>query len=284
TSYASGFLKTAGLFLRGRIGLAGTVAIYALDQMNPSDSAGTQLLDGGLGGLKGGLLKGAFNYLGAKEVSIPLKGVGLGMASRILETGLTRSTYLDKQTGDFQLTAGLASIAHTTLNKQALFADAAIFTVAHGLVKGADNLTHGTIEKSAFLKTALTGTTFGMSSGAASEIMRQQAAGEQFDISKITKRALIQGALDTVAAAPGSMQAGNLQTRIANDKLAAEKALADKLTGEKLAADKLLADKLLADKLLADKLAAAKIAADKLAADKLAADQLAEQQAAERRA
>ncbi len=269
THYASGFLKTAGLFLRGRIGLAGTVGLYALDQMNPSDSVGVQLLDGGLGSAKGGLLKGAFHVLGSKDVSIPLKGVGLGTASRILETGLTRSTYLDQRTGEFQFGKGLNSIALTTFNKQALFADAAIFTVAHGLLKGTDGLTHGAIEKSAFLKTALTGTTFGMSSGATAEIMRQQAAGEQFDLGKITKKALIQGALDTVAATPGGIQARNLQTRIAGEQLAAERALAGKLAADKLAADKLLADK---------------IAVAKRVADQLAADQLAEQRAAQQAA
>src|SRR5215468_5861415 len=31
--YAGGFLKTGALFLRGRLGLAGTIGVYALDQM-----------------------------------------------------------------------------------------------------------------------------------------------------------------------------------------------------------------------------------------------------------
>jgi hypothetical protein len=249
THYASGFLKTAALFMRGRIGLAGTIGLYALDQMNSCDRLGVQLLDGTMGGAKGGLLKGALHIMGTKNVSVPLKGVGLGVTSRVLETGLSRSTYLDPASGEFSLGSGLGTLANTSLNRKALVADALIFSVAHGLLKGTDRLTLGRIENSAFLKTAFTGTTFGLSSGAASEIMRQQAASESFDFSQVARRALIQGALDTVAAAPGGMQAGHLQTRVATERLAAEKALADKLAAEKLAADKALADRLAADKL-----------------------------------
>ncbi|HEY9867936.1 MAG TPA: hypothetical protein V6D08_01910 [Candidatus Obscuribacterales bacterium] len=280
--YACGFLKTAALFMRGRIGLAGTIGLYALDQMNPSDRLSVQLLDGTMGGAKGGLLKGALHIMGTRNVSVPLKGVGLGVTSRVLETGLTRSTHLDPGSGEFSLGSGLGTLANTALNRKALLADALIFSVAHGLLKGADRLTLGKIESSAFLKTALTGTTFGMSSGAASEIMRQQAAGESFDFGKVARRALIQGALDTVAAAPGGIQARNLQTRIASERLAAEKALADKLAAEKPAADRAASDKPAAEKPAADK-RVAEILAQELAAQERSARQAAKAEKARQR-
>src|SRR5262249_28072992 len=88
---------------------------------------------------------------------------------------------------------------------------------AHGLLRGANSATLGRIDKSPLLTTILTGTTFGLSSGATSEILRQNATGEQFDLSKIVKRSLIQGALDTAAAAPGGVQADpHVQGRLRN--------------------------------------------------------------------
>ncbi|HEY9871330.1 MAG TPA: hypothetical protein V6D08_19380, partial [Candidatus Obscuribacterales bacterium] len=205
--YGSGFLKTAGLFMRGRVGLAGTVAMYALDQVRPGDSFKEQLADAALGAAKGGLMKGAFHFMGDKPVGIAAKGVGLGVSSRVLELGLTRQTYLDSKTGEFSLSKGLTDTVHGTLNKTALAADVVIFGAAHGMLRGGNRLVGGAIDKSPLATTMLTGTTFGLSAGATGEILRQNAAGEEFDLGKIIKRGLIQGAIDTVAAAPGGLQA-----------------------------------------------------------------------------
>lgn len=205
--YGSGFLKTAGLFMRGRVGLAGTVAMYALDQIRPGDSFKEQLADAALGTAKGGLLKGAFHFMGDKPVGIAAKGVGLGVSSRVLELGLTRQTYLDSKTGEFSLSKGLTDTVHGTLNKTALAADVVIFGAAHGMLRGGNRLVGGAIDKSPLATTMLTGTTFGLSAGATGEILRQNAADEDFDLGKIIKRGLIQAAVDTVATAPGGLQA-----------------------------------------------------------------------------
>ncbi len=212
--YGSQGLKTVGLFMRGRVGLAGTVGLYALDQIRPGDSFKDQLADATLGAAKGGLMKGAFHFMGDKPVGIAAKGVGLGVSSRVLELGLTRQTYLDKS-GEFSLGKGLSETVLGTFNKTALAADVVIFGAAHGLLRGANSASLGRIDKSPMLTTMFTGTTFGMSSGATSEIMRQNAAGEQFDLGKVVKRSLIQGAIDTLAAAPGGVQADpHVQGRI----------------------------------------------------------------------
>ena len=205
--YGAGFLKTAALFAGGKIGLAGTVALYALDQMRPADDMRSQVADMALGGLKGGLLRGTLNALGRSELGVAYKGVALGIGSRVLDLGLTRQTYLRAGTGEFNLGTGLKNTLLGTLDKKAIVADAAIFTVAHGLTSGVNRLTGDAIKRSPFLFTTLTGATFGLSSGAGTEIMRQARSGEDFSASKVVARSLIQGVLDGLAATPGGLQA-----------------------------------------------------------------------------
>lgn len=205
--YGGSFLKTAGLFMRGRLGLAGTITAYALDQARPDDSFATQMRDAALGASKGGLLKGAFHFLGKKDVGIAAQGVGLGVSSRLLDYGLTAGTYKNAATGETDISSGLAKTIIASLDRKALASDVIIFGAAHGLLGGANRLTGGSIEKSALAKTMLTGTTFGLSMGSYEEIMRQQEAGEKFDIGKVIEKSLLRGAIDTIAAGPGGLQA-----------------------------------------------------------------------------
>ncbi len=200
-------LKTAGLFLRGRVGLAGTLVLYAVDQARPSDAVSAQFIDAGLGALKGGLLKGTFEILGNKDVTVAAKGVGLGVSSRVLDLGLSRQTYVDPRTGKFNLESGLKDVALSSLNRQALIADVAVFTSAHGMMAGINKVTMGGLKSSPFWSTALTGTTFGMASGTTGELVRQRSSGESLDIGKAIGKGLIQGTIDTFAAMPGGLQA-----------------------------------------------------------------------------
>src|SRR5207244_571202 len=63
--------------------------------------------------------------------------------------------------------------------------------------------------------TMLTGTAFGFSSGAGSEIVKQSQQGKGYNVGEILKHGGIQAALDTVAAAPGGLQRDvNAQTQI----------------------------------------------------------------------
>jgi hypothetical protein len=205
--YGRSLIKTGFLFLGGNIGLAGTMASYALDQARPSDSLKTQLLDGTLGAAKGGLLKGTFSALGRTQAGIAAKGIGLGMASRALDSTLTRETYYDAKTGQYSAEHGLTSAARTVFDTKAMAVDVAVFGLAHGLSKGANFASGGVIERSPMLSTMLTGTTFGFSSGATSEILRQQGTGESFDMRKVMIRGGLQAAVNTVAAIPGGIQA-----------------------------------------------------------------------------
>ena len=92
-------IKTGSLFLRGRIGLATTLASYALSEAKPADHVGDQLMDVTMGSAKGFLLKGAFNTLGKAEINFAAKGVLLGTTSRSVDLGLTRSTWQDLNNG-----------------------------------------------------------------------------------------------------------------------------------------------------------------------------------------
>ena len=205
--YGSNLLKTACLFSRGKLGLAGTVALFALDQIRPGDSGREMFVDALMGATKGALTRGTFHWVGERSLGVAAKGVTLGVSSRILDLGLTRQTYLDPKTGNINLKTGLENVLFGSLGKTALATDVITFGAAHGLFAGANRLTHGALEKSALMKTMFTGTTFGFSSGATGEIMRQRADGEQFDLGKVIKRASIQGALDTLASVPGGVQA-----------------------------------------------------------------------------
>ncbi len=210
--YSAGFVKTAAIFARGRLGLWGAVGAYALDAMSPSTDFRSQLTDGALGGLKGGLLKSTFDFLGSKQVGIAAQGVALGTSSRLLEFGLSRKTY-EGANGQFDLVGGLGNTVRGTLDRKALVSDVVVFGLAHGLLSKTNSLTGGMVDKSAMLRTVLTGTTFGLSMGSVNEIQRQAAAGESFDLGKVVRRSLLQGAIDTVAAGPGGMQARSAAAR-----------------------------------------------------------------------
>jgi len=215
--YGSNFLKTGVLFMRGKLGLAGTLGVFMLDQIRPGDSVKEMFVDAVMGAAKGGLMKGNFEWIGNKPIGVAAKGIAFGAGSRLLELGLTRQTYLDLKTGDLNLKKGLGEVLTGSLNKTALASDVVTFGAAHVLFAGANRLAGEAIDKSPLLKTMFTGTTFGLSTGATGEIMRQNAAGEQFDLGKIVKRSLIQGGLDTLAAAPGGIQADpHVQSRLRN--------------------------------------------------------------------
>src|SRR5262249_54969332 len=218
-TYGTGFVKTAALFLRGKLGLATTFGLYALDQMKPSDPWQNQLEDAGWGSTKGLALRGTLNLLGKAEAGIAAKGVAMGVSSRLLELGLNRETYVDARTGERDWLTGLRNVTLAATNKEALASDIVTLAVAHGAFTTTNRLTGNALAKSPFMSNVLTGSTFGLSSGMTGEIMRQKGAGEQIDIERILKRGAMQGLLDGLAAAPGGFQAdagmrAKLRTRI----------------------------------------------------------------------
>ena len=220
SQYGSGFVKTAGLFMRGPVGIAGTVLLYGADQAKADGHMGR---DFALGMVKGGATKGLFEILGKSEMSVGLKGATLGFSSRVLDLGLSADTYKNGL-GD-----GAQRILSGAANPLALTGDVIAFGAGSKLM----GLTEGTsLANSKMLGTMLTGGAFGLSSGASGEILKETAEGKgykfnkifhsgslsaslgefvketgEYDFRKVASHALIQGALDTVAAAPGGIQA-----------------------------------------------------------------------------
>lgn len=200
--YGSDLLKTTGLFIPGKVGYALAGATYALDQAKPGESVSNQLVDGGLGLTKGLALKGTFDHVGSTNLGIAAKAVSLGVSSRLLDSGLTRSTYTSAD-GTFDLAQGLSKTLDQSFSKSALVSDVVTFGIAHTALGGINGITGGALKSSPFWSTVATGGVFGVSTGSVGEINRQYHAGEKFDFQKVLTAAALTGVTDMVAAAPG---------------------------------------------------------------------------------
>lgn len=226
--YGTGLLKTGALFLGGRLGLAATVLTHAADEMHRSDSAGMQALDFVGGALKGAGMRALFAKMPA-GADFATKGIVMGTGSRFLDAGLTRRNWFDEN--GFHTDQGVKAVKDGVFNKSAWTADIVTFGLAHGSMVGINRLTGNFLERSPMLTTMLTGGTFGMSTGAYAEIQRQQASGQELDLGKIARGALIQGGLDAVAAAPGGLQADRaLRGNLAEAAAAKRDALSQRFT------------------------------------------------------
>lgn len=220
TQYGAGMIKTAGLFLPSKVGYAISGIAYALDQAKPGDSASDQLIDGGLGAIKGLGIKGSFNYLGAKDMGIAMKAVSLGVSSRVLDTALTRQTYADGNS--YSASAGLARTIDQSFNRTALVSDVITFGLAHGALSGINGITSGALRNSPFWSTVATGGVFGVSGGSVHEINRQQEAGEKFDLQKVLTSAALTGVTDMIAAGPGARMSSVRASAVERQQTAAD--------------------------------------------------------------
>lgn len=234
--YGAGFLKTAALFMPGKIGLAGSIIIGGLDQASPDESNSNKVVDFALGGLKGAGMRGIMHAMGSEKLPLfvsqspAAKGVAFGISNRLLDTALTRQNYFDAN-GNLDGGAFGAKMWQTVANPQALVSDAATFVVAHGLVSGITKFKPQFFESSPLARTVATSASFGLSMGAAGEIMRQQDAHEKFDLGKVIGRSLIQGGVDALAGGPGGLRANAISRasqREAESKVNANSSPADR--------------------------------------------------------
>src|SRR6202012_2272356 len=107
----------------------------------------------------------------------------LGSLGRAVDTGMSRETYTSN--GKTDLTGGLFKVGASVLDGQAMLADAAIFTAAHGGFKLAGTMTNGALERSNFARTTLIGGSFGAPTGGWQEIQRERQSGLSLDASQI---------------------------------------------------------------------------------------------------
>jgi hypothetical protein len=206
TRYGGGFAKTAALFAKGPIGVALTLGLHGAAEAKVGDSRLATLADLGLGAAKGGAMRLVFNKIGDHTMSAAGKGVTLGILNSALESGLTRQNYLDKTNGTFTTSSfrnGLIHSLSSSLDPQARALDGAIFLAGHGIFKGLDHTTGGALARSKMLSTMFTGGSFGLSSGAVGELMRQKEAGEKIDPLQIAIRGALQAGTDSLAAGFG---------------------------------------------------------------------------------
>jgi hypothetical protein len=200
--YGTQLLRTAAFFVPGKVGVVATAGINALAQAKPEDSAGEQLVDASLGAAKGALLRGVMNRAGTLQLSPVETGVALGMGSRILDTGLNRSTYFDQQ-GNFDLSSGLKHTLATAVQPTSLAFDAATFGLASSVQLGMRNVGLMNSIRAPLYATVATGATMGFSTGAFNEFQNERAAGKSFDLGAIVREGAISSAIDGIGSVPG---------------------------------------------------------------------------------
>lgn len=204
--YGSTLLKVGALFYGGKVGWGATGALYALDQANPNDSFGTQLIDGSLGAVKGVATKGIIGSIGSQPWNFGAKGAVMGIANRIVDEGLTRQTYLDSSTGEFSFSAAGKKMLNDSFNLHAIATDVLVFGAAAGIGEVATTIAPK-IAESPLVNTVMTSSTFGVASGSINEYERQRQSGQQIDWSKVAMRGGLEGAVYALAAVPGGLQA-----------------------------------------------------------------------------
>ncbi len=187
--YGSGLIKSVGLFMPGKYGYALTAATAALDTYKPGlqgtkgreltgERTGRSLLeqtvDIGLGVTKAVGLKASFAYAASHNWGIAGSAVGLGVASRVAEVTLNRSTY-DSGNGHYSAGLGASRIFAASTDTSALASDAISFVVARGALGKLNQ--SGALVESKMLSSVVAGGIFGASKGSSDEVIRQVKAG-----------------------------------------------------------------------------------------------------------
>lgn len=195
-------LRSTALFMPNKLGTIATASLCALDQVDINDQPAAQLLDGSLGAAKGLLLRGAFSLMGRTPLNAGARGFSLGLLSRGLETSLNRHSFMDKDTCTFVFSKGWDSLSDSLFNRTAAFTDIATFSISHGI---ATRIDPQLLRRSPLLANALSGASFGLTSGSLAEVQIQRMSGQPPDYTGIIKRGIYQATLDGIAAIPGGL-------------------------------------------------------------------------------
>jgi len=196
----SGAAKTLGSFSRGKFGLLVAGSIYALDQAKPDSH---MLTDAAWGFAKGGAMRETVSKIATGGSGPAMMSLKLGVASRIVDTSLTRTTYLD---GKGELTggsfgSGLLKSAEGAVDPIALGSDVATAGFAHGMFKLApQQLTGNTFR-------AMTTMSFtrGFAGGLTDEGQSQYLNGK-LDLERLALYPLASALSTSLAAAPGNQR------------------------------------------------------------------------------
>ncbi|HEY9777922.1 MAG TPA: hypothetical protein V6C81_29440 [Planktothrix sp.] len=200
-------IKAVPLFMvgDGRAYVASAL-LFGADQVHAGCSLKTGLTDFALGASKGALTKGVFEMVGANEtLNWAERGVAMGVSSRALDVGLTRSTYLDKN-GQLDLSGGTSNVFRSAFNYQSLAIDSITFGVAHYGFAKLNQVAGETFLGSKLGQNMTSGAFFGFTSGGLAEAQRERDTGERLDLGKILLRGGIESGIMSLASVPGGMQ------------------------------------------------------------------------------
>lgn len=196
-------LKTAALFMPGKIGWGASIVLGGADQAKPGDSWGMQAIDGSLGMAKGGLMRGVMSM--RMQGDLATRAITLGVSNRIIDSTLNRSTVINPETHELDIAGGIKSSISKSFNPYSLGMDVATFGLAEGTLRIGNRLTDGLLTRRPLYANVFTGASFGFGTGSAGEAQQEWTAGEKFDLAKILRAGAIQGTLGGIAAAPGGM-------------------------------------------------------------------------------
>jgi len=202
----SELVKGGFLFLGDDIGMVGAAASYALDEMHPADTASSQVIDAALGASKGLAIAGTINALDATGWNPVMQGVGGGVSSRLIDSVLTRSNYVVRDSS-FSLRNGLAKSLSTAFNVEDLTTDVITLGSSLAALEGANGITSGAISSHRLPRKISMGAVYGLTVGASGELQRQRQSGEKFDFARVAEASMALGAIDALAAVPGGATA-----------------------------------------------------------------------------
>lgn len=194
--YTAEFLKTASLFASPKIGMYSAVALYGLDNVRTDQGLADGSFDFAIGGAKGAAVRSLFTYSSRNLNFAAGKGVAMGAINRGAEVVFSRQMIENPS-------AGMAKLKLEVVNPALWAYDAATFVAGEGLFGAANKLTGGALRKSQLASGMSMGASFGIVNGGSGEIIRQQTAGEQFDISKVLKHAALDGGVGALGAGFG---------------------------------------------------------------------------------
>lgn len=217
---ATGFFKTASLFLPKRYGYVAAALMFGAEEIKPGSTPGQMVVDGLLGAGKGLSAKGFLEYAHGRQWSPEKTGVLLGGFTRLSDTTLTRTNWTN-QDGDADLLGGAGRVLTNTLNPAAVGMDYFVFK-AGGAGFNYLNRSIPGLEKNLVARYLATGGTLGVSAGFSGEAMRQWQEGE-LNIPRLLWRPLAQGVVDAAATYPGARMTLHFQRREAENIAARER-------------------------------------------------------------
>ncbi|MDR3615555.1 MAG: hypothetical protein P4L53_18490 [Candidatus Obscuribacterales bacterium] len=202
-------------------GLLGTATTWGLAQAKADDTKAHQSEDFVLGAAKGLVTKKFLDVLGTRSQNPYITGVLMGSSSRVADNAFDRNTWSSG------LESGVSSTITNSFTADSLKSDFALAGMAFGAHKTLGAVLPG-IGRNPVFSNFATGASFGLASGAQSEIHRQDALHENRNWGAVLNMSLAQAGLDGLASVPGGL--GKINQSMAARSISAERPMEIKNT------------------------------------------------------